>query len=150
MSPFLADAEPQYRSVPNRRGEIDLLDVLGERMLADRPAPERQATDVPACDRRFPHPWIATEDRLCGGGSRAAAPMLSQHEELRHVAVERPIRVRQAIEECETDDVRAHAQQQRYVVGFAPIGIQRVGGEAALLVDLARRQSYHCSEKSCV
>jgi len=35
--------------------------------------------------------------------------MLPQHEEFRHVAIERPVRMRQAIEQREADDLRVLA-----------------------------------------
>jgi len=111
--------------------------VLRERMLADRPAPERQPGNVSAGDCRLPHAWIATEDRLRCLGSSTAAPMLPHHEEFRHVAIERPIRVGHAVEQREPDDPRVRTQQERYVVRFAPVRIERVCREEAAVVDLA-------------
>ena len=65
--------------------------------------------------------------------------MLPQHEKLRHVAVDRPIRMRHAIEQREADDLRACPQQQRHVVLVAPVRIERVRRKAALVIDLADR-----------
>jgi hypothetical protein len=105
-------------------------------VASDGGAPERQGGGVAAGDGGLPEVRIEAEDLPGGDRADAAAPVFPHDEELRHVALDRRVAVRSGIDQGEADQPAVQPEEQGILVVLAPVGVQRIVGKAAVVLQL--------------